>query len=212
MLSSFMILTSTHIMISKPRTVATELDRISELWSSAVNIVVIVYVWHITLAERWKLFDWWVEVPLRKGCCNMLKWSLGWKRIFLTQVNCDLSMIVRIIPHFSRSRVTTRIRFSIARNCVTVARACHISRSSTDKTKAKKCSQGVVTNIPAVLTPATGIKVRSSGQAVKLEMIKRSSDQDVHLRWPNQGQDGYCPSTPSIPRPPPVGKQGSRLF
>ena len=37
--------------------------------------------------------------------------------------------------------------------------------------------QGVVTSyyiIPAVLTPATGIKVRSSGQAVKLEMIKLS--------------------------------------
>ena len=36
--------------------------------------------------------------------------------------------------------------------------------------------QGVVTYIPVVLTPATGIKVRSliSGQAVKLEMIKRS--------------------------------------
>ena len=38
MLSSFMTLTLTHIMISKLRTVATELDRISELWSSAVNI------------------------------------------------------------------------------------------------------------------------------------------------------------------------------
>ena len=34
--------------------------------------------------------------------------------------------------------------------------------------------QGVVTNILAVLTPATEIKVRSSSQAVKLETIKRS--------------------------------------
>ena len=45
---------------------------------------------------------------------------------------------------------------------------------------------GVVTYIPAVLTPATGIKVRSSGQAVKLGTIKRS---DVHLRCSNQGQE-----------------------
>ena len=34
--------------------------------------------------------------------------------------------------------------------------------------------QGVVTYIPAVLTPTTRIKARSSGQAIKLKMIKRS--------------------------------------
>ena len=33
--------------------------------------------------------------------------------------------------------------------------------------------QGVVTSIPTVLTPATGIKMRSSGQAEKLVAIKK---------------------------------------
>ena len=70
-------------------------------------------------------------------------------------------------------------------------------------------TQGVVTYILAVLIPATGIKVRSSSQAVKLEMIKRSRRPFVLL---NQGQDGSCPLTPPTPHPPPVGNQGSRLF
>ena len=35
-------------------------------------------------------------------------------------------------------------------------------------------TKGGHVHIPAVLTPAIGIKVRSSGQAVKLETIKRS--------------------------------------
>ena len=54
---------------------------------------------------------------------------------------------------------------------------------------APNASQGVVTYIPAVLTPATGIKVRSSGQAVKLGTV--SSDQDVHLHCSNQARGGH---------------------
>ena len=69
--------------------------------------------------------------------------------------------------------------------------------------------QGAVTYIPAVLTPATGIKVRSSGQALKLVTIKRSRRLFTLL---DQGQDGVCPRTLPIPRLFPVGDQGSRLF
>ena len=38
----------------------------------------------------------------------------------------------------------------------------------------KHLRDAMVTSIPAVLIPTTGIKVRSSGQAVNLETIKRS--------------------------------------
>ena len=52
--------------------------------------------------------------------------------------------------------------------------------------------QGVVTNTLAVLTPMTGIKVRSSGETVKLEMIKKSRCSLL-----DQGQDDFiiklCP-------------------
>ena len=40
----------------------------------------------------------------------------------------------------------------------------------------------MVTYIPAVLTPATGIKVRSSSQAVKVETIKRSRSSFAQLK------------------------------
>ena len=64
-------------------------------------------------------------------------------------------------------------------------------------------------HIPAVLTPATGIKVRSSGQAIKLETIKRSRCPFALLksrsRW-------VLSLTPPTPHPPPVGNQRSRLF
>ena len=60
--------------------------------------------------------------------------------------------------------------------------------------------QGVVTYIPAVLTPATGIKVGSSGQAVKLEMIKRSRCpfallNQLRSRWVLSYDSTYTPPT-----------------
>ena len=68
--------------------------------------------------------------------------------------------------------------------------------------------QGVVTyyNIPAVLTPATGIKVRSSGQAIKLETIKRSRCSFAPLksrsRW-------VLSLTPPMPHPPHLAVRSS---
>ena len=66
-----------------------------------------------------------------------------------------------------------------------------------------KTVQGVVTyNIPAVLTPATGIKVRSSDQAanLQLEMIKRSRRPFALLksrsRWVSSFDSTHTPPTP----------------
>ena len=60
--------------------------------------------------------------------------------------------------------------------------------------------------IPAVLMPVTGIKVRSSSQAVKL------SDQDVRFALLNQGQDGSYPLTPHIPAHPRLVIKGQGSF
>ena len=69
--------------------------------------------------------------------------------------------------------------------------------------------QGVVTNILDVLTPATGIKVRSSGQAIKLETIKRSRRSFALLKSKSRR---VLSLTPPTPHPLPVGNQRSRLF
>ena len=60
--------------------------------------------------------------------------------------------------------------------------------------------QGVVMYKPAVLTPATGIKVRSSSQAVKLGTIKRSRCSFALLksrsRWVLSFDSTHTPPTP----------------
>ena len=56
--------------------------------------------------------------------------------------------------------------------------------------------QGVVTYIPVVLTPATGIKVRSSGQAIKLETIKQSRCSFALLKSRSRWVLSLTPPTP----------------
>jgi hypothetical protein len=64
----------------------------------------------------------------------------------------------------------------------------------------------VVTYIPAVLTPGTGIKVRSGGQAVKSEMIKRSRRPFALII------SRSSPLTPPTPRPLQLAIKGQDSF
>ena len=67
----------------------------------------------------------------------------------------------------------------------------------------------MVTFLSAVLMLATGIKVRSRGQAIKLEMIKRSRRPFTLLKSRSRRLLSFDSTHTSLT---PIGNQGSKLF
>ena len=161
-------------------------------------------VWRITLVSikngKMALHWYWRSVNWRSECLKLLLY-IG---------VCVLSSIgesfnLAIYTEFAKSPIKNLT--TVSRYTVSIRPWQYLAFEGCKKEGL--VYQGVVTYIPAVLTPATGIKVRTSGQAIKLEMIKRSRCLFALL---NQGQDGSYPLTPPTPCSPPVGNQGSRLF